>query len=89
MKRYLKNFNESTENLNKFIKNLQTDDSEIIYGDYFLEVGEYRFIHKLVEDDDDYEDYKLPNGIEVVPFRKSDLEWNSRNTKYRKILNFL
>ena len=30
------------------IKNLKTDDSEITFGDYFLEVGEYNFIHILL-----------------------------------------
>lgn len=34
------------------IKRLGTDDSEITLGDYFMEVGNYNFIHILIEDDD-------------------------------------
>jgi len=83
--------NESEENLNisDIIKRLHTDDSEITFGDYFLEVGDYNFIHILIEDDGDYEDYQLPNGIEVVPLTKSDFEWNRRDTEYRRIINVL
>lgn len=83
--------NEASENLNisDFIKRLDTDDSEITFGDYFLDVGEYNFIHILIEDDGDYEDYTLPNGIEVVPLTKSDFDWNSKNTEYRRIVNVL
>lgn len=100
-KRHIQSFNEHAENLNSelskdtsssisdVIKRLQTDDSEITFGDYFLEVGEWRFIHQLVEGDDDYEDYKLPNGIEVVPLNKSDFDWNKRDTQYRRIVNVL
>lgn len=89
--KHIQSFNEHQENLNisDVIKRLQTDDSEITFGDYFLEVGEYRFIHVLVENDDDYEDYKLPNGIEVVPFKKSDLDWNKEMSEYRRIVNVL
>ena len=62
-------------NISAVIKRLDTDDSEITFGDYFLEVGEYNFIHILIEDDSsDYEDYTLPNGIEVVPLNESDFE---------------
>jgi hypothetical protein len=83
--------NEASENLNisDVIKRLDTDDSEITFGDYFLEVGDYNFIHILIEDDDDYEDYKLPNGIEVIPFSISDLEWNKKMTEYRRIVYVL
>ena len=76
-------------NISDVIKRLQTDDSEITFGDYFLEVGEYNFIHILVENDDDYGDYQLSNGIEVVPFKKSDLEWNKEMSEYRRIVNIL
>ena len=91
VKRHIKGFNEHQENLNisDVIKRLQTDDSEITFGDFFLEVGEYNFIHILIEDDGDYEDYKLPNGIEVVPLTKSDFDWNKRDTQYRRIVNVL
>ena len=62
-----------------------TDDEEITFGDYFVNVDENRFICKLIEDDGDYEDYKLPNGIEVVPFKKSDfVRWN--NTQFKRCL---
>jgi hypothetical protein len=76
-------------NISDVIKRLDKDDSEIKFGDYFLEVGEYNFIHILIEDDGDYEDYTLPNGIEVVPLNKSDFEWNSKDTDYRRIVNVL
>lgn len=76
-------------NISDVIKRLQTDDSEITFSDYFLEVGEYNFIHTLIEDDGDYEDYKLPNGIEVVPLTKSDFDWNKIDTQYRRIVNVL
>ncbi len=76
-------------NISDIIKRLQTDDSEIAFGDYFLEVGDYNFIHILIEDDGDYEDYQLPNGIKVVPLTKSDFEWNRRDTEYRRIINVL
>jgi len=90
-KKHIQSFNEHQENLNisDVIKRLDIDDSEITFGDYFLEVGEYNFIHILIEDDGDYEDYTLPNGIEVVPLTKSDFDWNSKNTEYRRIVNVL
>ena len=90
-KRHIQSFNEHQENLNisDVIKRLQTDDSEITFGDYFLEVGEYNFIHILIEDDGDYEDYKLPNGIEVVPLTMSDFDWNKKMSEYRRIVNVL
>jgi len=75
------------DDISNVIKRLDTDDSEITFGDYFLEVGEYNFIHILIEDDGDYEDYTLPNGIEVVPLTKSDFDWNSKITEYRRIVN--
>lgn len=87
-----KELNESTDkklNISDVIKRLQTDDSEITFGDYFLEVCEYRFIYQLVEDYDEYEDYKLPNGIEVVVLRKDDFDYNSKDVKYRRIVNVL
>jgi RNA recognition motif-containing protein len=34
-------------NISDVIKRLDTDDSEIKFGDYFLEVGEYNFIYIL------------------------------------------
>ena len=52
-------------NISDVIKRLETDDSEIKIGDYFLEVGEYNFIHILKDfsdGDEGYDDYKLPNG---------------------------
>lgn len=70
------------------IKHMETVDSEIKIGDYFLEVGQYNFIHILTECDDDYDDYKLPNGIEVIPLSISDLKWNEKITNYKKIINF-
>ena len=79
-------------NISDVIKRLDTDDSEIKFGDYFLEVGEYNFIHILKDfsdGDEDYHDYKLPNGIEVIPFSISDLEWNKKMTEYRRIVNVL
>lgn len=76
-------------NISDVIKRLQTDDSEITFGDYFMEVGEYNFIHVLIKDDDDYNDYELPNGIEVVPLTESDFEWNKKDTEYRRIVNVL
>ena len=87
--KHIQSFNEHQENLNisDVIKRLQTDDSEITFGDYFLEVGEYNFIHILVENDDD--DYQLPNGIEVVPLNKSDFEWNKKMSEYRRIVDVL
>jgi len=90
-KGHIQSFNEHQENLNisDVIKRLDTDDSEITFGDYFLEVGDYNFIHILIEDDDDYGAYKLSNGIEVVPLKKSDFDWNSEDTEYRRIVNVL
>ncbi len=90
-KGHIQSFNEHQEKLNisDVIKCLETDNSEITFGDYFLEVGDYNFIHKLIEDDDDYEDYNLPNGIEVIPLTKSDFEWNKKRSKYRRIINVL
>jgi len=95
MKKELKNiqtFEQHTDknlNISGVIKHLQTDDSEITFGDYFLEVGEYNFIHILIEDDGDYEDYTLPNGIEIVPLTKSDFDWNKKMSEYRRIVNVL
>jgi hypothetical protein len=75
--------------IKNIIKRLDTDDSEITSGDYFLEVGEYNFIHILIENDDSDEDYVLPNGIKVIPLNKSDFEWNSKDANYRRIVNIL
>lgn len=90
----IKSFGEFNENLNisDVIKRLETDDSEIKFGDYFLEVGEYNFIHILKDfsdGDEGYNDYELPNGIEVIPFSISDLEWNKKMTNYKRIVNVL
>jgi len=71
--KYIKKFNESNE-----IKYLKTDDSDISIGNYFLEENEYNYIHVLVNDDDNCDDYKLDNGIEVVPLTKSDFDWNKK-----------
>ncbi len=80
--KYLKQFNESLN----LIKYLKTDDSDISVGDYFLEENEYNYIHILVDDSDDCDDYKLDNGIEVVPLNKSDFDWNKKIVNYKKIL---
>lgn len=74
------------------IKRLETDESEIVFGDYFLEVGEYNFIHILKDfsdSDEGYGDYKLPNGIEVIPLSISDLEWNKKITDYKRIISVI
>ena len=71
------------------IEKLQIDDSEIKFGDYFLEVGEYKFIHILIENDDDYIDSILPNGIEVIPLTKSDFDWNKEISEYKRIVNII
>lgn len=74
-------------NISDVIKRLHTDESEITFGDHFLEVGEYRFIHQMVENYHEYKDYKLSNGIEVVVMRKNDFDYNSQDTTYRRIVN--
>mgnify|MGYP001017274042 FL=1 len=79
--KYIKKFNESNE-----IKYLKTDDSDISIGNYFLEENEYNYIHVLVNDDDNCDDYKLDNGIEVDPLTKSDFDWNKKIVNYKKIL---
>jgi hypothetical protein len=71
------------------IKGLNTDDSDINLGDYFLEVGCYDYIHVLVDNFEDYQDYKLPNGVDVVPFFQSDLDSNRKICEYRKIISDL
>ena len=85
------NLDKSNEKLHisDVIKRLPTDDSEITFGDYFLEVDDYNFIHILVENDDSDEDYVLPNGIEVVPLTMSDFDWNKKMSEYRRIVNVL
>lgn len=83
--KYVKKFNESSNDTN-LIKYLKTDDSDISIGNYFLEENEYNYIHVLVNDDDNCDDYKLDNGIEVVPLTKSDFDWNKKIVNYKKIL---
>lgn len=79
-------------NISDLIKYLETDDSKINFGDYFLEVGNYNYIHILKDfsdGDGGYDEYKLPNGIEVIPFSISDLEWNRKIYDYKRIVNVL
>jgi hypothetical protein len=72
-----------------YIEKLETDDSDIGFGDYFLEVGDYRFIHELIENDGNYDEYLLPNGYWIVPLTKSDFDWNKKYTEYKRIVNLI
>lgn len=64
-----------------------TDDNSIEAGDYFLDTEENRFIHLLVENDDDRGDFILPNGIEVITLNKRAFEWNRETVNYKRITN--
>ena len=74
--------------MNDLIKSLKTSDDPIEMNDFFLEVGCYDYIHTLVDTDDGdecYNEYELKNGITVIPFTRSDLDWNKEFVVYKKL----
>ena|ERR1019366_1047376 len=69
-------------------------DDDIEGGDFFVDMkdpihgGASEFIHVLI-DDDDYEgngDYFSKDlGVDVIPMRKRDYEYNKEDATYKKI----